>query len=447
MTSHSPKRILISAPGSGSGKTTFVSALMNLFKERYEVSAYKCGPDFIDPKYHETVLGVPSKNLDPFFCDEKGLRDAFLSDAKEFNIIEGCMGLYDGLGISSECSTYDVASALKAPIILCLSAAGVGYSIIPVIKGFLSEDKNHLIKAVFLNKVTGKTYEKLKPVIEEKCGIKCIGFMPTIKGCELKSRHLGLFLPHEDDTMGKIEIVCEVLKSTLDFDLLDELALSSSEASLSEISEDYLLYGQSELPDDAPVIAVSMDEALNFYYKDNFKLFEHFGCRVKTFSPLHDKALPENTKGIYLCGGYPELYAKELSENKEMLECIRKAHADKMPIIAECGGFMYLQKTIKTEPGEFEFAGLIDGETFDAGKLVRFGYVDGYFEGFHLKGHEFHKWDVTNPGEAYDIVKASTGEKYKAYHVKDNLICGYPHFYFPSCPGFIKEFTDRVKKF
>ena len=439
-------RIMFAATGSGKGKTTIVSGLLSLLKEKgLDLHSFKCGPDYIDPKYHEAALGVPSTNLDPFFCDYDLLRASFIDAAGSFNVIEACMGLYDGLGTTSECSSYQVAQALQCPIILVVDASGMAYSLIAGIKGFLSMDESHLIKGVFLNRISSGFFEKIKPVIEKECGLDVVGYLPKSKDVELKSRHLGLMTVEENDGVEKSKAVGAILADTVDLDRLLEIAAADTYLPWDKKAEAaFPLSHYVKLFDSKKKIAVAYDEAFWFYYKDNIKYLELAGAQITYFSPLHDKGIPEDIDGIYIGGGYPENYLDQLEKNASMSSSVKEFAKNGGHIFAECGGFMYLCHGILDAAGQLhKMADIFDDVAENKGHLVRFGYVNVDFDGQAIKGHEFHHYDVSTPGDEALVTKASTGASYKAFRRYRNVLAGFPHLYFFSNPDFIIDFFDR----
>ena len=417
-------RIMLAATGSGCGKTTITTGILYLLKQAgLSPHAFKCGPDYIDPMYHEAALSVPSKNLDPYFCNDELLVASFAEGAGSINVIEGCMGLYDGLGVSSECSAYSVAEALQAPIILVVEARGRGYSLIAEIMGFLRLDTAGLIRGIFLNRISKGYYEKLAPVIQAETGLQVVGFLPAMSEISLESRHLGLKSTAENDAAEKIEVIAQALQETLNMDTLLTIAGRAARLKVARPLRDFVnwnLAGQT--------IAVARDEAFNFYYRDNVLALEYAGVDVKYFSPIRDSALPTGTTGIYIGGGYPELHLDELEKNTAMRSAIREFAESGGHIFAECGGFMYLQERIEGH----EMVGIFPGQASNTGHLVRFGYIEAEYDGHVLKGHEFHHYDVTEPGQEMAIKKASTGQCYRAYCRYKNCLAGFPHFYFMS---------------
>lgn len=428
-------RIMIAATGSGVGKTTVTIGLLATLKSAgLKVHSFKSGPDYIDPMYHRSVIGVPSKNLDPFFCDEQLLTASFLDSAyggnDAINIIEGAMGLYDGIGASQVASSYDVAKALNCPIILVCNAKAVGYSIIPVIKGFLSEDVHHNIKAVILNQMSESYYSKIAPVIEEQCHIKVLGFIPSDKNMQFESRHLGLKAPEENSVDERLTICQKAVEKSIDIQGIIDIARTARSIKSVRSLKDYIA---EPITDKHPVIAVARDEAFSFYYEDNIKALELCGAKIMYFSPLSDNHLPDNTRGIFFPGGYPELYVKKLQANEALIIEIKNVISSGMPVLAECGGFMYLH-----------YIGVLNGEVTNTGKSVRFGYIDISNDKYHLKGHEFHHYDVTNPGSDYLITPANGRPVYRAMVEEGNIIAGFPHLYYFSDIEFVKDYVRKI---
>ena len=440
-------RILIGATGSGSGKTTITCALLEILKRQgKKVQAFKCGPDYIDPMFHRTVLGIPSKNLDTFFTGEKMTAELFMESAvnADISVMEGVMGLYDGLGgIRKEGSAYDLATVTDTPVILVIDAHGMGRSILPLIAGFLSYDTIHLIRGIILNRTSGAFFETIRPEIEKSFPVEVLGYFPNQKEILLESRHLGLKRPEEVEKMAELLAkTADMLEKTVDIDRLFAIAEGASELPEgSTLEKDS--YGKQKVhlqkSGKRPVIAVARDEAFCFYYEDNLKALEKAGAEIVFFSPLHDGSVPKEADGLLLPGGYPELYAKELSENKTMLADIREKAELAMPIVAECGGFMYLHQTMEdTEHHVYEMAGVVPGDCFYTGKLVRFGYI---------KGHEFHYFDSTANGDDCVALKPVSGKKYDCVFDKNSCFVGFPHLYYPSAPQFVENFVKKAKNY
>ncbi len=448
-------RIMIAALKSGSGKTTITCALLQALKDAGEqVVAYKCGPDYIDPMFHKKILDISSKNLDTFFTGEEETKRLFLQNhtPQDFAVLEGVMGLYDGLGgIRKEGSAYHLASITRTPILLVVDAKGMGRSVIAAIAGFLKYDKEHLIKGVLLNRMSKGYYETLKPVMEEELHIEVVGYFPEQKELQLESRHLGLKLPDE------IEDIKQQLKQTA-----DELQKTVSLSAITKIAQgaEALDGGLGEavsagMGKERPVIAVAKDEAFCFYYEDNLRLLQEAGATLAFFSPIHDSVLPDGCDALLLGGGYPELYAAQLSANSSMLCEIRHAIQDGMPVVAECGGFMYLHTSLETRDGKaYPMAGVLDAKCYDTGKLVRFGYIElsekepAFLpENGHIRGHEFHYFDSEANGTDCMALKPVTGRTYACVNKNVRWFIGFPHLYYPSNPAFAAHIVEIAAQY
>ena len=317
---HSP-RVLFAAPSSGSGKTTIVCGILRALKNRGKaVSAFKCGPDYIDPLFHERVVGVKSGTLDLFFSDENTLRRLYAqnADGADSAVIEGVMGYYDGLSAASdEASTYAVAKALSAPVVLIVDSRGQSLSALATLRGFLDYRPDSGIKGVVFNRMSEHVYRALKPQVEA-LGVVPLGFVPKSDALTLESRHLGLVTPNEvKDLSEKLDALAALFETTLDFDALEALMQSAPELTVPD----------APVVPDMPktVIAVAKDKAFCFLYRDNLALLKRYGAELKYFSTLSDTALPAGTQGLYLPGGYPELFAEQLSQNTAIRTAIRTA--------------------------------------------------------------------------------------------------------------------------
>lgn len=428
---------MIVAPASGSGKTMITCGILQALVERgLKVASFKCGPDYIDPMFHSRVIGTKSKNLDAYFCDDKTLRYLFSRSAEgmDISVIEGVMGFYDGISITStEASSYDVSQKIDSPVVLIINCKGASISCIPVIKGFL-EYRDNNVCGVILNRMSEHVYKSLKPVIERETGTIVFGYVPDIKDLIIESRHLGLVMPDEIDGLKeKLSNLAKILENTIDVDHLIEVAKTApnmkSESPAIKILKEKIRIG------------VADDEAFCFTYEDNIQLLAQCGAEIVRFSPIKDKTLPNDIQGLILSGGYPEIYAEKLSNNRTMLNDIREKLEAGMPCMAECGGFMYLHDELEDQNGKFlPMVGYIKGRSFNARKLTRFGYVtltptEGQILplGSSIKGHEFHYWDSENNGKDWNAEKTS-GNKYECIHGSNSLMLGYPHVFYYSNP-------------
>lgn len=469
-------RILIAAAGSGSGKTVVTAGLLRLFADRQlSVHAYKCGPDYIDPMFHEKVLGVVSENLDSYFSSREEIENILSSARESYAVIEGVMGIYDGIHVSTlSGSCYEIAAMTKTPILLVVDAKGSGRTILSLLKGILQDDPEHLIRGILFNRMSEGFYEKCKPAVEEMLQesgfsyVKCLGAIPKASDISFESRHLGLKLPDEIEEIDeKITRFSKVLEEHCDIEALlsimdaaPAIALPGEVGNRAVLSTGVCSAGsvQSEKVITRPVLAVARDEAFCFYYRKNLKLLEDLGVTIRYFSPLNDPMLPSDAAGLLLGGGYPELHLEQLSGNTSMRSSIQAALANGMPSIAECGGFIYLHKTVYDRKGKaFELAGAIEGSWRDTGHPVRFGYVEaGGNDGQDvfafsecitgMRGHEFHYFDSTVTPDG--IVKKPAGaQEWNALIADENRLWGFPHFYYSSLPKAAQGFVLAMQAF
>ncbi len=467
------KRIMIAAPKSGSGKTVVTCALLQALKgDGWKVASYKCGPDYIDPMFHEKIIDVPARNLDTFFTNEEQTRRIFMDSVNEegITVLEGVMGLYDGLGgVREEGSSYHLAKVTKTPIVLVVDAKGMGRSVISLIAGFLDYDKEHLIQGVVLNRISKGYYEIVKPLIEEELKVQVVGFLPEREELHIESRHLGLVTPNElDDIKEKLQAASKKFIENVSIEGIVAIAESAEELEHDATIEvkkqetvnntncreiDYTLKKLGFR--DCPVIAVARDEAFCFYYADNIRMLEENGAVIKYFSLLRDGELPDGCHALLIGGGYPELYAEKLSENIRMRTAVKDAVENGLPVVAECGGFMYLHSSITDKKGfSYDMAGVVPGTCFYTGKLVRFGYIamqerQNCFlpEGEKIKGHEFHYYDSTCNGSDVVAIKPMTGKEYPCIIEDETHWMGFPHLYYPSNPMFAKAFVEKAERY
>lgn len=449
-------RVMIAAPMSGSGKTTITCGLIQAFKDRgYQIAAAKCGPDYIDPMFHRTVLETDSQNLDLFFCDGQVMESLFAEHASgaDMTMIEGVMGYYDGMSLDNEkASSYEVAKTLKTPVLLIINAKGAALSVLAVLKGFLTFREGHHISGIILNRTSQAVYPRMKEMIEQGLQdmgypVPVVGYVPENPVFQVESRHLGLVTPEEiKDIKAMLKKAGEILSETIDLDQVLEIAESAPPLHISPENKE--ISGTSGVR-----LAVARDLAFGFYYKDNLKLLEKLGCEIVPFSPLKDETLPSGTCGLLLGGGYPELYAKELSENVRLKREIKSLLERGLPCHAECGGFMYLHEAMEGADGKlYGMVGAIKGEAVRKKRLVRFGYIqiEGAREGVYLhrgetlRGHEFHYWDSSHNGEDCIARKPGRDTAWSCIHMKGNVFAGFPHIHYYSNIQFAERFVRQM---
>lgn len=450
----SQSRLLFCAPASGGGKTTVTCAVLQALVNRgMRPVSFKSGPDYIDPMFHSQVIGATARNLDLFLLGEAAVLHLLAENGAkgDVSIIEGAMGYYDGIAMSSEASAWDLARITRTPAVLVVDARGRARSVAPLVKGFCAFETESRIRGVVLDRISPMLYPRLKDCIEQETGVKVYGFLPERPDCTVESRHLGLVTAAEiGDLKERLQKLAEQAEKTIDLDGL--LALAASAEELPE--------GAFSVPAPAPGrprIAVARDRAFCFYYADALALLEQCGAELANFSPLEDRALPEGCSGLYLGGGYPELYGKELAENVPMLEAIRAAVRDGMPTVAECGGFLYLHQTLGDAAGQndWSMAGVIPERAWNTGKLSRFGYVtltareDSllFRAGETMPAHEFHYWESGGPGEAFRAEKPQSSRGWDCGHASPTLYAGFPHFHFCAKPETAARFAAAAHSF
>ena len=448
-------RIMIAAPQSGSGKTLITCALLQALKEKnYHLESFKCGPDYIDPMFHKTVLGISSRNLDPFFTEDSITRMLLSKgqDSRDLAVIEGVMGLYDGLGgIREEASSYALAKATNTPILLTVNARGMGRSLLALLSGFLQYDTAHLIKGVILNQTPSSFASVLAKKIEETFHIPVVASFPVRDDVRIESRHLGLVMPYElEDIQSRLKIASQVLCENANIEQILEIAKSAPKLEY-DVESDI----KHKITEKTIRIGVARDEAFCFYYEDNLDLLKSLGAKLIFFSPLHDDTLPKDLDGILFGGGYPELYLKELEENESMRNSVKSAIENKMPSLAECGGFMYLHDTIfDSEKKPYKMAGVIHAGCMKKERLVRFGYLtlnsktDSFLKkGEKIRGHEFHYYDSEDNGECA-IAKKPVGTKsWECVHAGSDHWWGFAHLSYYSNPKFAEKFAEACRSY
>lgn len=431
---------MIAGTNSGCGKTSVVCAILKaLLNKNITPISFKCGCDYIDPMFHREAIGVDSYNLDSFFCDENTLKYLFSRNSRgDVSVIEGVMGFYDG--INGRASSYEISEKLDIPVVIVINCKGMSTSIGAVMKGFLEYRKPNNIKGFIFNRLP----ESLKDYVKSLCielGTEFFGYFPYCSNAVIESRNLGLSSDTEKIS-EKLEILGKTAEKTIDIQKLLNLSDDMEFPDFYDIDIKKI----SDIE-----IAVARDKAFSFIYPDNIDILERLGCKIKYFSPLDDEKLPENISGIVLSGGYPEIYAEKLSENKSMLSDIKSAYEKNIPIIAECGGFMYLNEYI----GEYREVGIISAKAFKTERLQRFGYIkitakkDNIFckKGESFPAHEFHYWDSTDCGKDFKAEKISTGKTWECIHSGENYYMGFPHIYFYSNPDIAINFVRKCMKY
>lgn len=443
---------LVAAPSSGSGKTAVTCALLALLARRgLAPCAFKCGPDYIDPMFHRSVLGVESHNVDLFFSSESFLRQHYARHCAGHGAVvcEGVMGFYDGVGgTTSQASAWHVAHTLDVPVLLVIRPRGASLTLAAQIRGLCAFREQSHIRGIFLNDCSPMLYRSLAPMLEKETGLPVLGYLPHREEAAFESRHLGLYTAGEiHDLQQRIGLLADLLEQNLDFARFSSLFCTPGLGYAAPISQNVPAITR---------LAIASDRAFCFCYEETKEALRTAGAELVPFSPLTDTQLPENTGGLYLPGGYPELYAKKLAENEPMLCAIRQAVENGMPTVAECGGFLYLGQHLEGSDGvSYPMAGVLPGDGLRKEKLTRFGYAfltaqsDSllFSAGDQIPVHEFHYWDSTENGAAFLAQKPVTGRSWSCGFATPTLYAGFPHLYGAGHSQWVRRFTHAANEY
>lgn len=432
------KTIMITGPSSNSGKTILTLGLIRAIKNRnINVSAFKTGPDFIDTKYLELASGKRAGNLDMHLMRREGIFKSLEMNQGDFAVIEGAMGYFDGIYNTFENSSFDMSKELNVPSILVYTPKGEMFSVIPKIKGMV-DFPGSKIKGVILNKVSKTMYELLKERIEEYISVEVLGYLPYDDDLIIESRSLGLKGAEEqDDYEELIDTASKAVEETIKIDRVLEMG-------------NRLNIKPYEYKEKRNIkVAIAYDKAFNFYFNENLNLLENI-CKVEYFSPLKDKKVPD-CDFIYIGGGYPENYLRELSQNKSMIDSIHKESEKEKFIIAEGGGFMYLVSTIEGYP----MVNIYKGKAIMTDKLQRFGYVDIELEedtilggkGNLISANEYHRSVIEIEGKpVFNIKKPKNKRKWQCGYKYKNTIAYYQHINFLGNIDNFYYLLDNIEK-
>jgi len=450
------RAIVIAGITSGVGKTTVATGLMGTLRQRgLKVQPFKTGPDYIDPSYHTWVSGEPSRNLDSWLLSGDAVLELFgrAMKGRDIAVIEGVMGLYDGhSSVNEEGSTAELAKLLGAPVILVVDSRKGARSLAAMVSGYKAFDAALNLGGVILNGIGSDDHLRLcREAIEHYTKTAVLGYLPRRNNLSLPERHLGL-IPTVEGPAGKefLENLVEQCQATLD---IPEILRLSEQAKVPEVEP--TLFPQEPKPPVAR-IALAQDRAFSFYYQDSLDLLGAWGAEIVPFSPLQDRELPQGISGLYIGGGFPELYAAELAENKSIKDAIKMAAGRGMPLYAECGGLMYLGRSIRDlEGNEYTMAGAIPVSSQIDSPHLSLGYRtvkalgDGPLlrRGETVRGHEFH-WSVLEKNadmpNAYSII--DKGKRREGFH-RRNLLASYIHLHLGSLPSMVGRFIENCQKF
>ena len=444
-------RLVIAGTQSGVGKTTIVSALlMSLRKRGLAVQAYKVGPDYIDPGYHALASGRPCHNLDSYLMPQDRLLEMFAATSRDMDmaVVEGVMGLFDG-GRGGVASTAAIARMLKAPVVLVVNARSAGESVAATVLGFRQYDPEVLLSGVILNQIGSDSHRQIITEALEKIGVRVFGVIRRSESLKVPERHLGLLPVTENDAEQVLDIIHRSIAGQIDLDALVELAQS---APGMEIPSSPVLPLQRRTR-----IGVARDEAFSFYYPQSLRILEEMGAELVDFSPLRDETIPD-VEGLLFGGGFPEMFLEELAANRSMLASIRNAFLSEMPILGECGGYMYLCRQVVSFSGDrYQMADLIPESCQMERSLQTVGYVEAKaltdnllcLAGESLRGHEFHFSSMLEEQEsvekkrAFLITKNRTGAEHSGGYAEKNLLASYLHMHFAGNTSAAMRFVDK----
>lgn len=450
-------RLVIGGTASGVGKTTIAIGLMAaLVRRGLKVQPFKVGPDYIDASYHTVAAGRPSRNLDAWMLSEAAVLELFgrASGEADISLVEGVMGLFDGVGGLDEAgSTVQMAKLLRAPVVLVIDVSRMARSAAAVALGYARMDPGVRMAGVILNRVGGARHRDwTREAIEGLTGLPVLGALPEAPNLELPERHLGLIPTAERPTLDEfLEALVPLIEAHVD---LERLVLLASEVSPLPASSASLFATRARAR--AVRIAVARDEAFSFYYDDSLDLLAEAGAELVPFSPIHDLVLPEGAQGLYLGGGFPELFADHLTANEPMRREVLEAARDGMPIYGECGGLMYLTEAIVDFDGtSFPMVGAVPGRAVMERGRLRIGYVEVEpvsenilaGPGTRLRGHEFHcaQWDDSQSASpAYRIVNlAGRPEGYQ----RGNLLATFVHLHLATDSSLAGRFVASCARY
>ncbi|MCI0845990.1 MAG: cobyrinate a,c-diamide synthase [Chloroflexi bacterium] len=443
---------VIAGVRSGVGKTTVATGIMGALTRRgHRVQPFKAGPDYIDPTYHALACGVPSRNLDTWLLPHRTVIELFqrASALRDVSVVEGVMGLFDGhSSLSEEGSTAELAKLLEAPVILVADASKVARSVAAEILGYQQFDPNLKIAGVILNGVGSPRHlEFCQPQIEATTGLPVLGYLPRREELAQPERHLGL-IPTVEGTVARrwYDTLVDQVEETIDVERILQLAGASSRQAVEPE-----IFPREPQPKRA-VIAIARDKAFSFYYQDSLDLLEAWGAELAPFSPMEDARLPEGAGGIYLGGGFPEMFAAQLAENAPMHAAIRDAVARGVPVYAECGGLMYLGQSLRDLEGvEYPMLGLIPAVSAMSNRRLTMGYRElesrtdspVLRRGQRVRGHEFHWSTLEQPPDPDQSVYRvlDQGDRADGFQV-GSIWASYVHIHLASDPSLARRFVD-----
>ncbi|MCS1351805.1 cobyrinate a,c-diamide synthase [Mechercharimyces sp. CAU 1602] len=443
--SYTRPRILIAGTGSGVGKSTVTLGIMAAFQRRgLRVQGFKCGPDYLDPTYQTAVTKVPARNVDSWMVGRTKVQSILITGSEEadISVIEGMMGLYDGVNtLTEEGSTAEIAQLLDSPVVLIVDVWNMSRSAAAVVMGFQQLNRKVKLAGVVLNRVgSDGHYTEVKAVIEKCAHVPVVGYLKYDTSLAIPERHLGVVPTIErGDLNSFFTHLAEVVEQSIDLDVLLDIAEG---APIIEVKEESLSLEKNKYPE--VVIAVAKDEAFHFYYHDNLQLLTRAGATITYFSPVAGEEIPIEADGLYIGGGFPEEYVRQLSTAEQTRHSIKRAYEEGMPIYAECGGYMYLSHSLTTIAGErYPMVGIIPAHIQMEKRLQALGYREVIAigdqlllkQGEKVRGHEFRYSYIEKEADWQDAFTFFQGEKAVCEgYQRGNVLGSYIHLYFPSYP-------------
>jgi cobyrinic acid a,c-diamide synthase len=442
--------VLVGGTGSGVGKTTVTLAVIACLRRRgYVVQPYKGGPDFLDTTHHSRIAGRTARNLDTWMLTAEANRDVLRRAAlgADAVVVEGMMGLFDGKdGVTETGSSAEIAKLLKLPVLLVLDCAKSARSVAAVVRGFESFDPDLPLAGLILNRVASEHhYRLLESAIQAHCKTPILGWLPREPKIAIPERHLGLHAAAECE--ASLDTLADLAETHFRIDAILQLDCPLDTAAVLPVKEEPGLR-----------IGVARDRAFSFYYEDNLDLLREQGAEIIPFSPIADRALPAELDALYFGGGYPELYAKELSENASMLDAIRAFTRSGGHIYAECGGLLYLSQQLSTSDGsDYPMLGIVPLAMEMTSKLVDFGYVTVTLtqdcllgpRGTEIRGHSFHYSRVRSGSEmaaSYQVDFSLSGLRQSEGFTCGRVLASYVHLHFGANPAVARHFAATLRR-
>jgi cobyrinic acid a,c-diamide synthase len=450
-------RLIVAAPQSGAGKTTVTTGLIAALASRQSVQPFKCGPDYIDPTYHAKAAGRPSRNLDTWLLPDAAVLELFerACSGAEIAVIEGVMGLFDGkTGGDDSGSTAHLAKLLRAPVVLVVDASAMARSAAALVHGFNSFDSDLRLAGVILNRVAGEGhYRIVAEAIERETGVPALGYLRRDADLAIPERYLGL-IPSVEGPVSPdhFRLLRSAVEETIDVRRLERIAASAPEVPATTANSNLF---PSERIAEHVCVAVARDAAFSFYYEDNLDLLRSWGAEIAEFSPLNDERLPASSAGIYVGGGFPELYAAQLSGNSPMLDSIRSAAASGMPIYAECGGLMYAGEQLDDSDGRcHHMLGIVPAKTVMSGERLALGYRElralasspVLEEGDQTHAHEFHYSKLQRPPRNREAAYSVDAEDRLEGYRSNSVLASYMHLHFGGSPAIAPRFVAAARR-